>query len=276
MSEFQRTEYHLVDGRVIPITNHRPKGRGPWPGIKKRTHSLVVAIKDYDGFGFDIEYGNSADDKSVREALKLHFGYQGVSPNQVDLGVNVPESVLNRIKEVVQSATEKGTSQYRQLSDEDRTTGSVFGNIQINEQIDNWKVKIIPQNFSSVIKEPKTGADIGIIVDISNQEDQRTIKVIWLQAKRTREIPRDLFTLKDLGAQIDKMMSYTDHCYAVLYSPRGIYVFHHGVHDKYQALDELITQVLQCKSGDRNLDLLLHTLDSRHVIQFLLTERRRF
>ncbi len=155
-----RREYHWLDGRVIPIVQERPSGRGPWRG-PRRHPSLVAAVEESRGGIVRIVKGGAYTDTRMSDAMARHFGIddvQGVSDGRVA----IPDSVIDKIARSVREAIIKVNGRFPKLADEDRTTGALFGNLESTIEEGGWRVRLTHQIFSAKTKEPRTGADGGV------------------------------------------------------------------------------------------------------------------
>jgi hypothetical protein len=267
----KRKEYHWIDGRVVPLVVERPKGLGPWPGYDARCSTLVVAIEDQHGIFVTASPGPESSDSRLKDAVALHFGIEGLEQSP-DIGTNVPEAVLNAIGAEVSEAVHRVTLLYQRHADEQATTGDLVGNLNFEREIQGWRVRVVGQGFSPQTKEPRVGADGGILVDLMDGEGHRIIKASWFQAKRTHHLPDNLDEIPDFREQVGKMEQRTAECYGVIYGPGGIRVFPRGRRDEETTLDQVITSMMRCERGDRRIQIVSETLDRSFLLELIATE----
>jgi hypothetical protein len=159
------------------------------------------------------------------------------------------------------------------LSNEERTTGALFEHLDGVYSASGWNVRIVSQGYSSAgagAKEKEIGADIGIIIDIASKQ-ARVLKVLWLQAKRTEQLPQDILGLPDLAGQLNRMQTRTDEGYALIYTPQGVHVFSALDTSSQISLNDLLGTAMECVRGDRNPSLLVDTIDRDFVLEVLVS-----
>lgn len=152
-------------------------------------------------------------------------------------------------------------------------TGALFAHLDGSYSANGWNVRITSQGYSSAgtgAKEKEVGADVGIIIDISSHHS-RIIKVLWLQAKRTDQLPKNILQLPDLESQLTTMRIRTKEGYALVYTPQGIHVYPALNIEKQLSLDDLLSTAMECARGDRNPSLLVDTIDKDFVLEVLLS-----
>jgi hypothetical protein len=87
-----------------------------------------------------------------------------------------------------------------------------------------WRVRIRTQEYSPNVKEPKLGANAGILVEIRHSAGGRVVKAAWLQAKRVDVLPVEPLRDAALDEQMQKMGTRTADAYPgrpTAYSPRS-------------------------------------------------------
>jgi hypothetical protein len=265
-----RREYHWLDGRVIPIVQERPSGRGPWRG-PRRNPSLVAAVEESRGGIIRVVEGGAYTDKLMSDAMAQHFGIDDVQGASDGL-VAISDSVLDKIAKSVREAVTNVTRQFPKLADEDRTTGALFSDLDLTIEEGGWRVRLTHQIFSAKTKEPNTGADGGVIVDIIDREGHRVMKASWIQAKRTEQMPNRLEDLQGVAGQVAEMQTRTKEAYLVVYTPEGIRVFRGTDLNQEITFDHLIREMLRCPAGDRDRDLIIDTLDKRFLLRAVVTQ----
>ena len=136
-------------------------------------------------------------------------------------------------------------------------------------EVDGWELTVILQGFSSITKEPKTGADIGVIVDLKRY-DLQISKAVWVQAKQSGKLPdNSIASLKDLRGQIEDMLVHTEEAYAMVYSVDGVVLFKGKDYQNMFSLDELITETASCVRGDRRPQFIADTVYREHLIELV-------
>jgi hypothetical protein len=134
---------------------------------------------------------------------------------------------------------------------------------------DGWDIEISSQGFSSVgehAKEPRMGGDLGIIIDIAN-EDQRVIKGMLVQAKRTTEIPDDPLDLPSLRQQLQQCCDVTRESYAWIYTPFGVVTVREG--EAPITVEDQVEDALKCTRGDREPRAVATAADRDYTVEVL-------
>jgi hypothetical protein len=270
MGVLTRKEYQWLDGRVVPFVQERPKGLGPWPGYGRRRRSSVAAVEETRGGIIRILRGGAYTEERMSDAMALHFGIENIE--KISARLSVPASVIEELAKRTRQATVKVTRQFPKLADEDRTTGALFSDLDSIIEKEGWRLRLTHQVFSTKTKEPQTGADGGVIVDIMDREGHRVMKASWIQAKRTEQMPNRLEDLQDVAVQVRQMQSRTKEAYVLLYTPEGIRVFRGTDLKQELTFDQLLIEMLRCPAGDRNRDLIIDTLDKRFLLRAVVTQ----
>jgi hypothetical protein len=271
MNEPKRTWIYLVEGKLVPVNTDRPSGKGRWPvpSIDKSLLVMVLEMKQGLGDCKVVSLGPSHLDSLNDECVNLAFGVTPQNFNP-DLWKELPTEVKNFIKKRIRQAESNVSDQFSQVSNEEMFTGIFFGAVNSNYEENGWKVKLNYVEFSKQTKESNTGADLGIVLDVTDDMGQRAYKSIWLQAKTYDSIPRNLLNLPRLESQIDLMRSFTDASYALLYNPDGVLVAHPDTPDVWVGLDDLLDRAMACKAGDPSTRLLGNTMNRSHVLQVMI------
>lgn len=264
MSATRRTEYHVINGRLLPEIHKRPRGRGPWPGAKARGATLVIAIEKTPG-RINVTEGRACNPELLQEALSCFFNLDGLW-QQADF-VQIPDEVVNLASGVTVEAVMSVVRKHDQLAKEECSTGHLFGSLYCDERLNGWAVKVSYQSFSSQTKEPLTGADCALLVDLKDDQGRRIVKVAWFQAKWVEGNPKDVLNNSKLKGQLKDMAEYTSENYAIVYSPSQVEVFRHGKRSSTATLDSVVVLMLKCKAGDRNREVILDSLDREYLVR---------
>lgn len=260
-----RNEFYWITDRLIQEMNHRASVYSRWC-LRRPRKDLVATIEDR-GKSKKIEHGPVATSSRIAHALlrdeRLH-----ADPDTPDIGIEVPQELIQRGTAVVQSAIGEITRQFSRLAKEERVTGALqydlnrFGTIEH----DGWQLTFILQGFTEKPKEKRTGADLGVIVDLKHAGRQVS-KGFWAQAKQADTVPDNPLTLPDLKGQIANMLKRTPEAYGVIYTPNGIEVFQGWESRKRSTLSQVIGDVTACRRGDRRPQFLADTVHRDYLIE---------
>lgn len=260
-----RTEYYWIDDRLVQVENRRSSVYSRWR-LRRLKRDLVATLEDR-GKSKKIEHGPAATSARIAHALLRDERLQA-DPTMPDIGGEVPEELIRRGTAVVQNAIAESTRQFSRLAKEERMTGALqydlnrFGVIEH----DGWQLTIILQGFTENPKENKTGADVGIIVDLKNAGRQVS-KGLWAQAKQADAVPQEPLTLPDLKGQIADMLDRTREAYGVVYTPNGVEVFQGWESQASITLEDVIGDVTACRRGDRRPEFLADTIHRDYLIE---------
>lgn len=269
MGATRRTEYHWIDGRVVPVVRKRPTGKGRWPGATTSRGSLVVAIEESPR-GIRATRGKAVTLDRLKESLSLQYGL-AKSRQLRDIGP-VPDSVIVAASGAAGDVVRSVVRQFGNLATEDRMTGHLFGSLDLDVELDGWRVKVSHQNFSPQTKESITGADVALIVDLYDAEGRRIIKAAWLQAKQRAGNPAGALESRGLRSQLANMSRHTQEYYAIIYSPEEVAVFRQGDSGQLTTLEKVIANMIRCAAGDPNEELVIDSLDRKLLVRVLLSE----
>lgn len=272
MGTTERTWIYLENNRLVPVRSTRPSGHGPWRSPRPNT-DLVVAIEGLHGSFRTPLVGPKYSDSHMAEAIKLHLG---ITPENFDPKVwrSVPSELKNKFAETVRLASEKVGRQWEQASNEEFLTGALFAAIDGVSSSSGWTVQCKYIEFSKQAKEPATGADLAIVLDVVNAQGKRAFKSIWLQAKKAKEVPTNIRTLPRLAPQIDAMRKHTDAAYAVIYTPKGAKAVNTNGVASPVGLDALLNQAMACRAGDPNAELLGKSMNRQYLLEVLIQQAR--
>ncbi len=272
MGNTERTWIYWEGGRLVPVRTERPSGFGRWkePRDGKK---LVLALEGGAGDFYVAIKGPKFLPKLATEALQLHLG---ITPDNFDPTVwgRVPQSIKDYILERIRSGEKKVQNRLRKTSNEETLTGTLLSGLDVEHRERGWLVRIDSIEFSKQSKEPDTGADVAIVLDVLDDQGNRAFKSLWLQAKSATNLPADVLDLPRLRGQVKKMRAFTRAAYALVYTPAGVVAIDPHAPNKHQRLHEVLAEAMACKAGDPAAKLLGDSLNRGHVL-FVLLEKAR-
>lgn len=252
------------------MTNTRPSGFGPWPRVAHFLPTELVAIVEGDTGHIDVTEGPAATSDRVDNAFLLH---RGVEPDSISHQVwsRVPAELRAGIESRVRGAEEAVSGQWHQFSNEEAATGAFFSRLNNSFQTDGWRVNVSFVEFSKQTKEPQTGTDVAVVLDVLTQEGLRSFKTMWFQAKSSESLPRDASSLPRMADQIPRAQIYCDASYGLVYTPQGIYVV--GANGaELEPFHATLKRCMQCHLGDTSVAVLKNSLNRKKLLQVVLTE----
>lgn len=267
-----RTQVYWRDGRLHPVTNTRPSGLGPWPRVANFPPAELVAIVEGDTGHIEITEGPAATSERVDKAFLLH---RGVEPESISHQVwsRVPVELRAGIESRVRSAEDAVSDQWGQFSNEEAATGAFFSRLNDSFRVDGWRVNVSFVEFSKQSKEPQTGTDVAVVLDVLTRDGQRSFKTMWFQAKSSASLPMDPFSLPRMAVQIPRAQTYCEASYGLVYTPQGIYVV--GANGaEPQPFHDTLNRCMQCHLGDTSVAVLKNSLNRKKLLQVVLTERQ--
>jgi hypothetical protein len=261
--------YRTVDGGVDARAKRRRR--------LKDVEALVCVIENDGNRVWLVERGPAFSEKLWQLALLDHVGVRPSTTNK-DLGRLVPHAVVaelsRRISDITRSLAQDVARNWHNIGGETDLVAFALPHFNTEFESSAWKVAIRPQVFSSQVKEPHIGADLGWLVDIGIGR-QHVSKAIWMQAKRTvydvTSVP-DMFKLKDFSKQFAQMRSRTPEAFGLVFTPDEILV---GDDKGLSTLDSLLTQVVICARGDRRQEIVAETVERYHVVVVDIDGSRR-
>jgi hypothetical protein len=264
-----RTQVYWRDGRLHPVTNHRPSGLGPWPKISAFSDNDLVATLEGETGSIVIDEGPAATPDRVDAAFLLH---RGIPPASVAHGVwaTVPESLRSALESRVSGAETKVARQWGRFSNEEAITGALFSQLDGTLREGGWKIEISFVEFSKQVKEPLTGTDVAVVLDALNAEGQRSFKTIWLQAKSLPSAPANHTSAPRMASQLPLAKAYCEASYGLVYSPDGVHVL--GAANEPEPLHTTIGRAVQCHIGDTTVGALKNSLNRKRLLQVIATE----
>jgi hypothetical protein len=260
-----RNEYYWEDDRLVCRANRRKSVHARWrlPG---RKDDLVVAFEDR-GNAKKVTPGRASTPSRIAHAI-LREERLSADPNAKDIGPSIPRELLSKASNVAKSAVDAVTRQFRRLPNEERKTGLISGDLNRFGVIEHegWELTIILQGFSSQTKEPIAGADVGVIVDVKNG-GQQVSKGLWVQAKQAETTVDEPLQLAGLKKQMGDMLDRTHEAYGLVYTPDGVFAFQGFDSQSRISLEDLISDTVACKRGDRRPELLADTVHEDFLIE---------
>lgn len=264
-ASLERTEYYWDQDRLGTIVNRRSSKFRKWPNAVCSSR-LVAAIEECGSYR-KLIVGSAATPTRVSKAILRHTRRDAFADSP-DIGGGIPKELVRRVAAKCEEIVQKICRQFNALSTEERQTGVLTADVNesLIMQQDGWEATVFVEGFSPQTKEPRVGADIGVIFDVSNG-GQRVSKALWVQAKRPDSIPDDPLTLPDLSEQMAKMLNRTKDAYGLLYGPEAVHVFQGWESQDLFTLSERFTDAIKCRRGDRRPDFVADTLDSGFLIE---------
>jgi hypothetical protein len=229
---------------------------------------LIVAIDD-DHWPLVADKGPAATPDRVLTALLMHYKMGVLSAT--DVGDQLPPALLTEVRQRVEKATAGIRDGFRGYANEDQATGDLFNRLRADLHVGAWHVVISTQGFSTHLKEPRLGADWGLLVDIRGADGRRVVKALWLQAKLAESMPADARTLPSLSGQVQDMRRRTKDAYAIIYTPNGVFVRGGEKLDQSIVPSDLLVEALRCTRGDRDGSVIAETMDRDLVLEVLLS-----
>jgi len=263
-----RYEYHLIENRVVERRIRRPASSKRW--AYDLTQSTLIAVLDPDDNSFQLRRGPAATDPLVLDAvLRYERLYADVGTTDIskDLSATVAKDAAVAIKDIINDYAK----QFRSFANEEDISGYVKG--RLNDTVvsdEKTRVVIKTWTYARNPKERQLGVDIGVIFDIS-RADQRVVKAIWVQAKRSEEAPGDILTLQDLRGQLEDMRVHTSEAYAMVYTANEAQMYRADAPSVLIPVEEIVYDSLICQRGDRDPVVVALTGDSKVVLEVFVT-----
>ncbi len=265
----ERRYYFWRNGRLEEVVRTRSNKYGSWK-LSDTDPDLVVAIED-TADGPDLKLGQAATIPLLSLALIRCLRPSG-QLTSMDLGPDIPKELVDQIATVTDDAVARVVARFPREIAEERLTGVLDDRLdQVTVREGDWEAHVILQGFSSQKKEPVTKADLGILVDI-RRGNTITLKVIWIQAKRDPKNLKNPLQLEDLADQLKTMAGFTKEAYGLVYTPKAVYVIRHDKPQTRLVLSKVVSDMLQCKRGDRRPSLVASTLDRNYVVEIIILD----
>lgn len=260
-----RFEYYWENGRIVEYENHHSGHGGPWPMGPHDHDDLIAAVRTVNSHN-QLTFGPQATPDRVARAL-VRFSRHDCDPNTPEIGQSIPGELLHNVSQHVKTLTEMLVDEYIAVGNEVAQSGLFAGVLNSGKvfQFGEWEATIRAQVFSSETKEPKVGADMGIIVDVRRGND-RVVKGSLIQAKREEGWQGDVNKLPRFVGQAKKMQETTHESYGMIFSPDDSYIFSPENPQERIPLDRFFADQLRCRRGDRNPEAVAQAYDQSIVI----------
>ena len=216
-----------ITGKTVGSSNTRTitavtEGRGP---MGPHDHDDLIATVRTVNSHNQLILGPQAMPDRVAQAL-VRFSRHDCHPHTSEIGQSIPGELLHNVSQHVKALTEMLVDEYIAVGNEEGQSGLFAGVLNSGKvfQFGEWEATIRAQVFSPEKKEPKVGADIGIIVDVRRGND-RVVKGSLIQAKREAGWQGDVNKLPRFVGQAKKMQETTHESYGMIFSPDDSYIF---------------------------------------------------
>lgn len=270
MSHTERTQTYWREGRLHPITVDRPTGRGPWPKVSAYAKTEHVATIEGGNGDFSLVEGPMATPDRVNDSILLH---RGIAPTKLtrDAWDALPQTLVSRLWHHIKGAEDAVASQWKQFSNEEAMTGALFTRLDGEFQVGRWKFSLRFVEFSKQAKEPTTGTDVAVVLDVVLADGRRSFKTIWFQAKRHLSEPNGSNQLPRFSNQAQAASTFTDDFYGLVFTPTGVYVTGTTLGPGTQ-LHTALEQAMRCRLGDMTVRTLKNSLNRKRVFEISLTQ----
>ena len=264
MSSQRRFEYHWLRGQVVQEMTTRPEGIKQWRFAKTPLKSLV-AVMEEDGPSFKYRKGPAFSIDRLAESVTM-FHHGVAQKSRADLGKSVPDELALKLAKRLETKCRQLTGKYRTFATEPDMNAHLAGLWEQEEvQSGDWSIRTSAVTFNPETKEPLCHADIGVVF-IVNYQGVRTIKALWIQGKRTDELPDEVSSLPRLDSQIKKMLGFSKESYAGVYTRRGVHLFHGTNYAKELSVADVFHHGIICKRGDRSPRFVALASDCKFVL----------
>lgn len=269
MASLVKTQYYLIQGRLVEIRARRESARQHWQTASVPTNAELKVEIENSATGMNVNCFNGCTPDQENEAILM---FQGMYDYQETASVALPNSLISDVEDHVAASIRRIVERYSNFASEDMITAAFGDRIQEEFFCDASQVDITFQSYSSRVKEHINGADLSVIFDMKDCEGNRVIKTILIQAKRCRSSNESVARLQGLTQQIQRMSSITEENYVLLYHDQGFNVFKSSNSEFRRNVELLFGDVMRCNNGDKRKAVLASSLDSKHVVQFIVTE----
>ena len=271
MSLTTRTEAYWHKGRLLPVTVHRPKSRGPWPRHTHYPEAERVAYISGSPGSIAIERGPAATDQRLIEAFLFHLGVvpESLSPQVWN---ELPIAVHNELQLRAERADHLLTRNWNNFSNEEARTGAYFAGLAGESTVGEWTVEVSFFEFSKQTKEAKTGTDVAVVIDAKGTDGKRSFKTLWFQAKVDCSAESDLKHYPRLPAQLETADGLCDSAYAIIYTPDGARIRSSEIRTSIP-FGALLTETVECNHGDQRIATLMNSLNRHRLLQILITQK---
>lgn len=261
--------YYLIHDRIVQFRVERLPTRRRWqPTSVPSDAVLLVEITPRPDAKVVKLHNNCSREREI-EAILM---YEGKFDYDESTQLNLPESLISNVEDHVANSINRIVRRYASFSSEDMITAAFGDRIQEEFTSSDANIDITFQAYSSCVKEPINGADLSVIFDMKDRSGNRLIKTILIQSKKSNSAETSVSKLPRLQEQINKMNAVTEENYVALYHPDGFTVFRSSEPEERSSMNSLFGNVIRCNKGDKSKGVLASSLDSKHVIQFIVTE----
>lgn len=271
MNSTSRTLVFLSDGRLYPVEIQRPSGRGPWPSVAQfNSEQLVLTVEGPIGKK-EMHEGPAASPELMSDAFYLA---QGTAPHNIspEIWQRVPAQLRHRIENRVNQAVRNVTDQLQSFSNEEAVTGAFFSQVAGPAfEADGWRAKISFVEFSKQVKEPETGTDVAIIVDVLTSDGLRSFKTIWFQAKSLTKTPGSHTSPPRMREQLRRAHQYCDSSYGLTYTPSGFFVLGQ-LGQEPESIQQTLDRCMQCQVGDFSVGALMNSMHRKSLVRINITQ----
>ena len=263
----ERTEYHWIEGRVVPRIVIRPPWIQKWR-FDLWESSLIATIEDRDR-SFELREGPAYSPELEVDAIRMHRGVH-VGHTTQDFSNLMPADTREELQRRLEQAVVPIIEQWASFAEETDITGLLKGELtKIRIDRAGWRIHVNGWTYKRYPKENEIGADLGVIFDVIH-EGRRLIKAVWYQAKIDKGVPMD--KIPDLTRQIEDMNVYTKEAYSLLYGKDRVVAMRGLDISDMKPLSENLTEGAICIRGDRNPLVVANTVDCKHVVTFFISD----
>ena len=221
-----------------------------------------------------VEIGPEYREEDRGECVELHLGHRpdNFSPTAWS---RLPSEVKEFIADRAKTAQQSVATQWDWVSNEEAMTGALFGQIATSRRIAGWSVDIKYIEFSKQSKEPGTGADLAVILEVMDSTGMRAYKSLWLQAKRAERAPQRYEDLARVEGQVKAMQAFTHEAYIAVYTRTGVKVAKPSAQQSWRSLDSLLLDAMNCTAGDPSSTLLGDSMNRQHLLSVQIEKMKR-
>lgn len=271
MNSTSKTLVFISDGRLFPVEIHRPTGRGPWPRVTQFSDAELVLTVEGPNGKQEVHQGPAFTPELLSNAFYLA---QGIAPTNISPEVwqRVPADLRRRIENRVHEVERNVIGQLPWFSNEEAVTGAFFSQLASPLfEAEGWRAKISFVEFSKQVKEPVTGTDVAIIVDVLASDGIRSFKTIWFQAKSLSNMPTARTSPPRMHEQLRRAREFCDSSYGLAYTPSGFFVL--GLPGaEPESIEQTLDRCMQCQVGDFSVGALMNSMNRKHLVQINITE----
>jgi hypothetical protein len=246
----ERYEYYWLNGRLVEFVNRKRGQRGRWPHSRYHAEQLVLTVQRV-GKRNAFTLGPQETPDRAAEAI-LRYSRYFSDTRTPDIGSIVPRELREEVSRELADIARRVARQFEGSGNEEGQSGMLSGlaNEVGTRRVGEWEVTIRTQVFSPQTKEPRVGADMGIIVDI-RQGANRVVKAALIQAKRAEEPVDSPMGLPDIERQMRRMRHTTKESYVLVYSDEETFVVTPDQPDYRIHIEGFFSDIIECRRGDR-------------------------